>query len=275
MRAPRDRGVAVDGARVREWIDMYGSYRVGISEGRIDRWLERFRAEHRDIAARALDCIEYKSQGQISAAFRDLLGSLQGWHLDEGRRSGEWRFVSFSVSAGESGDSMLHAFRTANGLGGKRFNRNFIHMSQLMSQNLTSDDSVVFVDDFAGTGDQACAAWEETLQELLPGGPKVYLLLVCAGEEARRKITEATDLVVKAHHELGKSDNIFAPECRHFTTPEKDTILSYCRRADAAYPKGYGGCGFMVVFAHKCPNNTIPIFHASNSRWEGLFRRND
>ncbi len=36
-----------------------------------------------------------------------------------------------------------------------------------------------------------------------------------------------------------------------------------------------GDCGFVIVLAHKCPNNTIPILHARRAGWEGLFRRHE
>lgn len=34
-------------------------------------------------------------------------------------------------------------------------------------------------------------------------------------------------------------------------------------------------CGFVIVFAHTCPNNSIPILHVSHTKWQGLFRRYD
>ena len=85
-------------------------------------------------------------------------------------------------------------------------------------------------------------------------------------------------MMVAAHVELTEADEIFSTKCRHFSRREKHTILRYCRRADSASPRGFGDCGFVVVFAHNCPNNTIPILHARDPggrRWEGLFRRHD
>ncbi len=244
-----------------------------MTENRIERWLEQFRPPHRDLAARVLDCVHFVPYEQISAAFRSLLNSLPGWSPNENERQGRWRFVAFSVSAGESGDSMLHQFRIANQLANRRHDDLFIHMRDLLRGNLGPGDSVVFVDDFAGTGNQVCEAWAKDVAELLPEGPNMYLILVAASNMARQAISQATALAITPSFELTESDNIFSDQCTHFDLREKAALLEYCKKADRHLPKGYGDCGFVIVFAHRCPNNTVPILHADHSRWMGLFRR--
>jgi len=257
------------------WANTFAGYRYAVTEQRIDRWLDQFSQKDRDLAARTLDCVEFVPYGQIDAAFKSILNGLHGWHKDEAKRHGIWRFVPFSVSAGESGDTMLHRFRWANGLSSRKYNELFIYKSDLLLAELGPDDSVVFVDDFAGTGKQACEAWGKTIQELLPGNPNAYLILVVASICAKHKIENETELMVNPHSLLAEQDNIFSPKCRHFTPKERKTLLKYCRKASSSQPKGHGDCGFVLVFAHNCPNNSIPLLHAYHSKWEGLFRRYD
>lgn len=275
MRPPSRRNSAINVNRMRKWIHDFGSYRTNINEGRIDRWLDQFDKNDRDLAARVLDSVEFISHSQMTTAFRHILSGLDGWDIDEAKRRGNWRFVAFSGSAGESGDSMLHHFRHANNLASRRHNRLFIHRSDILSQNLGPDDSIVFVDDFSGTGDQACNAWREQIEELLPGGPFIYLVLIVASQTARKRITDTTNMSVIPYIELHAGDNIFSSTCSHFTAPEKNRILNYCKKADHKNPRGYGNCGFVIVFQNSCPNNSIPILHISNERWEGLFPRYD
>lgn len=275
MKAPRQQGAPIDAARMRGWLADFAGYRVHINEGRIDRWIQRFALADRDVAARVLDVVDYVSQEQIAHAYRAALARLPGWNVDPHRRRGKWRFVPFSVSAGESGDSMLHAFRLANNLNKKKFDKEFVTKRDLPGEKLGADDSVVFVDDFAGTGNQAIEAWNDSLQELLPGDPSTYLVLVAVSASARTRIGLETSLTVVPHNVLGDADNIFHNRCVHFSAAEKTTIKRYCRRADAIAPSGYGGRGFVIVFCHNCPNNSIPILHAFNNNWEGLFRRHD
>ncbi len=168
---------------------------------------------------------------------------------------------------------MLHTFRTANGLSSKRFDNLFIHKSELLGQNLGADDTVVFVDDFVGTGEQAVTAWKESLGELLPGRPRIFLILAVAIREAIAKIGEETPIKVHAFRKLGEHDNFFAAECVHFGHTEKARALHYCKVADAANPRGFGACGLLLVLAHRCPNNSLPILHSKTADFRGLFPR--
>ena len=168
---------------------------------------------------------------------------------------------------------MLHAFRVANRLAGERHDDLFIYKADLMKEELGSDDTVVFVDDFAGTGDQAIGAWNDALAELLPGRPRTFLVLIAAVREAAQRIMDKTLLNVRSHRRLSTRDNFFANDCDHFSADEKETLLTYCQSADATNPRGYGRSGLLVVMAHRCPNNSLPILHAKSGTFAGLFFR--
>lgn len=275
MKRPFRRATPINMQRMRSWVNGFSGYRHTVTEQRIDRWLEQFTGKDRDLAARTLDCVEFVTHEQIMTALKSILDSLDGWHKDEPKRRGLWRFVPFSVSPGESGDAMLHKFRWTNGLNFTKYNELFIYKRDLLLAQLGPDDSVVFVDDFAGTGEQASKAWQETIQELLPGNPNAYLILVMASICAKQRIENETELMVNPYSLLSEHDNIFSSKCKHFTPKDKKTLLKYCRKASSRQPKGRGECGFVVVFAHNCPNDSIPILHAYHSKWEGLFRRYD
>jgi hypothetical protein len=272
MRSPRARGSTVDEARLMGWVTRFAGYRRNIGVPDILSWLNQFDEPHGDLAARVLDAVRFISHEHVSAAYRSVLSSLPGWFPLEADRSGKWRFVALSSSAGESGDSMLHIFRRANALGSSRNSRMFIYKSDLLRESITSDDTVVFVDDFAGTGRQACMSWRANIRELLPGNPTTYLVLVAASLRAKKKIQSETDFQVFSHFTLSDRDNIFSPACIHFTESEKATLVDYNRKADRRDPRGFGGCGLLVVLPHSCPNDCIPILHRSHGRWRGLFR---
>ena len=147
-----------------------------------------------------------------------------------------------------------------------------IYKSQLITEDLGPNDTVVFIDDFSGSGEQACKYWPET-RELLPGNPTAYLVLVAANSRAVERIECETDLSLYCQIQLTEEDNVFSSKCRCFNKEEKETLLRYCRIADRRYPKGHGDCGLVIVFAHDCPNNSIPILRRDHRRWEGLFIR--
>ncbi len=192
-----------------------------------------------------------------------------------------------SGSAGESGDNMLYHFRIANGLDAKSLNGLFVSRSDLFRQTLLpntdpqklgQDDVVVLLDDFSGTGTQACTAWNDpqtSFGALLAGVGKVYLIVVAASKAAKKRISEETTMCLMPAYELGESDNVFSEHCRHFTQADRVKLLRYGEIANKKQPKGFGDCGFVVVFQHRTPNNSIPILHSDHSRWTGLFPRHD
>jgi hypothetical protein len=275
MRRPSERGEEISLMRIERWLDHFGSYRHQVSESKLERWLRQFERGDQDLAARLLDSIDFIGHTQMSRMYRDLLGAIPGWHRDPRRRSGRWRFVAYTSSAGESGDSMLHTFRLANNLDARAYDELFVHPRDLLQERLGPDDTVVLIDDFSGTGNQACRLWLRSFQELLPGEPRAFLVLLGACTIARRRIVEQTRLRPVIGIQFTERDNILSDACIHFTRDEKQAILKYCGVADQENPRGWGDSGLVVVFAHRCPNNSIPILHVTRRNWSGLFPRHD
>lgn len=274
MKIPQPRNSPISRQRIERWVSAFEGYRHAITEASITDWMAQFRNGHRDTAARVLDCVEFVPVSQLTALFRQTLNSLPGWNAAPEARQGRWIFSALSTSAGESGDSMLHRFRLANGLGPKKFNSLFRHRSELLAEGLGPDDSVVFVDDFAGTGKQVVDAWDEYFSEVVPDS-RLYLILAAATKQAVERISEGTSLIVNPGFRLTQADNVFSEMCTHFSPAEKEEILNQCTKADRRAPRGFGDCGLLLVFAHNCPNNSIPILHVVNAKWHGLFRRYD
>jgi len=287
VKQPLAPGTVINARRYKRWTNRFGSYRSGVTNITIESWLKQFQKKDRDLAARVLDSVEFYGQSHIHAAYRQALGALPGWHKSASKRDGQWRFAAMSGSAGESGDAMLYQFRVANGLDVRAFDECFVSRSDLFRQpllpnddpqKLGKDDAVVLIDDFSGTGTQACTAWNDpqtSFGSLLAGVNKVYLILVAASRAARQRILKETAMVPFPAHHLHDSDNIFSEECRHFSEADRARLLHYGEIADKKSPKGFGDCGFVVVFQHRPPNNTVPILHADHSKWTGLFPRHD
>lgn len=275
MRAPASRNTALDSKRVKRWLDDFSGFRHQVPEGRIRDWLGQYRQEDQDLAARLLDCVDFVNNEQIRAAFRTILEGLPGWDRSVGKRTGRWRFAPYSSSSGESGDSMIHVFRQANNLASKKYNDLFIYRSELVSERLGFDDTVVLVDDMVGSGDQVCKAWDESFGELLAEVGHVYLIVVAACVGAVQRITDGTGLQLVPHMQLIEEDNFFSDACKHFSKDEKQTMLEYCRRVSADKPKGHGDAGLVLVFGHTIPNNSLPVLSKSTKTWEPLFRRYD
>lgn len=170
---------------------------------------------------------------------------------------------------------MLHQFRLANNLDHKNNDKMFVHRSQLIGEQLGAEDTVVLIDDLTATGDQVCEVWTEHFAELVAGIGRVFLMVVVAGRGARKRIKDKTDLRLIPTKELDHRDSLFLDDCNYFTGAEKDRLLEYARIANYKLPKGRGECGYLLVFQHRCPNNSVAILHESHPKWEGLFLRHD
>jgi hypothetical protein len=275
MNRPLDRGSAIEAQRYRRWLARFAGYRNPVTQPLIELWLEQFLPPDKDLAARVLDSILFLDHNHIHTCFRQLLASLDGWHMAQSKRKGQWFFVPFSGSVGESGDSMVHAFRMATSMAKREYNPLFIHRSELVAKKPSAGDTVVLLDDFSGTGKQAHDSWNNPFAELLAGGPRVVLMLVAATTIALDRIAKETEMEPLCGTALPPTANIFSPACPHFTDKEKSTLLEYCMQADRTNPEGFNGCGLVVVLAHRCPNNSIPVLHANHVKWQGLFPRHD
>jgi hypothetical protein len=269
-----NRGAALNEARYARWLAQFSGYRNPVTHGMIELWLGQFTPRDQDLAARILDAVLFIGTQKIHTDFRELVNGLEGWHKTKSKRRGRWFFVPFSGSTGESGDSMLHAFRMATSLSKKQYNDLFIHRSELVAKQPGPDDTVVLVDDFSGTGTQACGSWQ-IFEELLTGGPRTVLMLVAATRRALQRIADETGMEPVCTTVLSARDDIFNGECVHFTKAEKDTVLRYCTSADRRQPRGFGEAGLLLVLAHRTPNDTIPILHTTHEEWRGLFPRHD
>jgi len=268
------RKAAIDDSRISRWERAFSGYNPRtVTSDRLKSWVGQFSSDDRDLAARLLDCLEYYSGEHVGDAYRSALKGLPGWHLEKNRRKGTWRFVEMSRSAGESGGVMLHRFRVANKLDGKKHDHLFISPSQLAAEKPGADHTIVFLDDVIGTGNQVCDGWNEAIGELAAGAGKMYLLVVAAYFKGRDAVHENTELDVRASHLLTERYNFFSPACPHFTLAERAALLRYCERASKTTPRGKGDCGLGVVFFHRCPNVSIPVLHHSHGQWRGLFPR--
>ncbi|MBZ9676100.1 hypothetical protein [Mesorhizobium sp. ES1-1] len=254
------------------WVERFSDYRHRPSKKALLAWLERFLPEHVIIGHKLLDAVQVVSEMEIHQGYKDALADLGGWSKSAKERAGRWYFVGVG-SAGESGPAMLRMFREANGLTSDSWQSFFITAKDLPRLALSAFDHVVFVDDFAGTGNQMVDYWP-IMEELVASEAKCYLLLTAVTTDAAKAIKDKTELELRASITLEKCKNVFSEECKIFTDDEKAALEKYGKIAWKDHPRGFGGCGLTLVLSHKTPNNTLPVLHANHDRWEGPFPRN-
>jgi len=167
---------------------------------------------------------------------------------------------------------MLQSFREANRLTSRNYQKLFISAAEIPGLQLQDADTLVFVDDFSGTGSQVVEFWPAT-QELIASEAKTFLILAATTADAKSRIERETSLKVYTNKILGNNRNVFGENSQLFDARARTKLLRYCTLADKKAPKGFGECGLLFAFSHTTPNNSLPILHASKRTWRGLLPR--
>lgn len=263
-------GFEIAGERVASWLTRFKYYRDPPDQAAIESWLAQFAPKDRNLAARVLDEVRVIAEKDIQKGYKLSAQQIPGWNSRNAKHA-RTVVVGFG-RAGESGQAMLRSFREANGMSNKKYDKYFRSAIELPALGLTALDTVIFVDDFSGSGKQVVDTWP-VLEELVASEAKCFLVLSAITQQAKERLKELTRLRVVSNLMIPLKDNIFSDACQDFNQAEKKEILKYCRQADKINPKGYGKCGLLYVLSHKTPNNSIPILHSNHVKWRGLFPR--
>jgi hypothetical protein len=258
-------------AKIDAWVERFSAYRHPPSAAAMRQWLEYFGDADEVLAVSVLNKVRLISEHKIQIGYKQSLARINGWNPSKRHRQGRWFFAGYG-SAGESGQAMLRIFREANGLSSDRFQYLFVSSGELPSLKLSAQDTVVFIDDFAGTGRQVVKSWPVT-KELLGSEARAFLVLCAITETALARISAETGLRVICPMVLRGDHNIFNNASTSFDAGEKARLLAYCMRADSNRPRGFGDCGLLLVLSHRTPNNSLPILHVNKRKWRGVFPR--
>jgi hypothetical protein len=258
-------------AKIDAWVARFAAYRHPPDGAAIRRWLGYFGDRDEDLAECVLDRVRLISEQTIQLGYRHSLARINGWHPNKRDRSGRWFFAGYG-SAGESGQAMLRIFREANGLTPERYQYLFVSSRDLPSLKLCALDTVVFIDDFAGSGTQVVKSWPVT-KELLASEARAFLVLCAITRSALQRISRDTGLRVVSPVVLDDQQNVLHHDSTALTAADKNRLLGYCRRADSSKPRGFGDCGLLLVLAHRTPNNSLPVLHINKAAWRGVFPR--
>lgn len=263
--------VSASEKQLEAWEARFRPYRRHPTRDCLIAWLAQFDQEHQSIAHRVLDSVILLSEDDILHGYKGTLESLPGWSKNPHQRTGRWFFVGLG-DAGESGQAMLRLFREANGLTADRWQSLCVMPRELPGLALKAVDSVVFVDDFAGSGQQMVNYWP-LIEELVASEARCYLALSATTSRAEAEIRSKTEFVLRAPLVLQEEHDLFSPACPTFTDEEKEVLERYGKRASKSQPRGFGECGLAIVLSHKTPNNSIPILHANHGNWISPFPR--
>jgi len=254
-------------------MQIFNPFRGDISDQSVIDWLEQFEIEERPFICQLLKGFKYYGSTQVTESVKILCQSI----LADSKKSQKdiW-FVPVGYVA-KSGSIIAYYFRVQNNLDQSRF----VSPADLSSLPLNESCAVVFIDDFLGTGNQACQVWENIVRPLYEkNGTAFYYATLVAYVEGQENLRKNTHFLPFAVEVLSEKDSPFTvgnslfdnetdrAQCEHI-------VERYGNRLYPNHPFGYRRTQGMVGFFYSTPNNTLPIFWASQHDWNPLLARGD
>lgn len=260
-----------------------------LSEDRIRGWLDQFQyLDERRLMLRVLQNVKFYGAGLIRDRLRQADGVVRraaGTPRTSSSRPANDVVVSYLGSPGKSGATYARLYADENRVS----SANVVERDRIGDYLFEHDDidSVVFLDDFLGTGSQAI----EYLTLLAEGraqtwparAMRVFFVSVAGLQEAAQQAEETLramrfDLQVCICDPLGDQDRLFTPSSLAFIDNgergEAETVArKYGRALWPQHPLGYGGLGLAIVFDQSIPNNSLPVLWQAGPGWRPLFPR--
>ena len=272
----------------------------GIELSRLDGWITNFETpEERYFAARVIDTLIYRSKQQTLALMKQLfqrvipdLARRQGLNkcLCSVYQSLKNRNIDPCVRIvpvippnhppTKSGPTIARMLKRQ-----LRFCEEWIVHPKDVSGEDGQIDSIVFVDDFLGTGEQFSEFLSDTgLEPLLSAGCCIYAPLAAHTEGVNYLRTLYDDLHVEAVELLDKTHALFHEESGSFPDGVNSTEdarefyykLLEDRKIEIGGPnrRGFGHFELTYVFEHAVPDNSLPIlWWCDSGDWRPLFDR--
>jgi hypothetical protein len=269
-------------------------------------WLTNFQPEETDVAIALLDAFCYfapeLTKKILAAGFHRLSSYCGDTSVPPAERQRMWQeflnqvIVTYPTDerpgATDSGRSYLRKARTILGLE----QRQYMDPADALAARMSSPGrAVVFLDDFAGSGNQFCQTWR---RQYMVGGRRVsfetaggsglvaYLPVLCSHAAVRAIGRCAHTVLLLPGHTLGEEYSAFHPESLLWPSHElliKSHSVLYNASNRAGIPLGdgsdpddwcgYHGLGLAVAIDDTIPDACLTILYWEANGWRPLFRR--
>lgn len=266
-----------------------------ILERDVKEWIGNFTGKVTDVtdengmACTLLSNFIYYNEGEVKYLCKNLYSSFRQNKIKEfvlmgnSMEGSEKLFkeyvrkckISHIGRPSESGCFILYYFRQMNRL----------PMSMFLERwDDVNDDvcSIIFVDDFIGTGSTTIRFWKSSIiQDIINKNKNiVFHYLVPVGlKKGIDNVKNNTDFKVVCPQIFGDEYEVFSNESLVFTDAEKrDCAKQICESygndlEGIDYALGYKGSEALIGFHHNIPNNTLSVIWSSAKGWRPIFPR--
>ncbi|HET7231708.1 MAG TPA: hypothetical protein VFJ16_16980 [Longimicrobium sp.] len=269
-------------------------------------WLTNFRDDELDVAVALLDGFSYfapeLTKKILSTAFHRLSHYVADPSSAPAERINLWDGFRESViityptderpGATDSGRTYLRKARTILGLEQEQY---MDPVDALSARILDPSRPLIFLDDFAGSGNQFCETWHRpymiagrrwSFNSAGGAGLLAYIPILSSHMAVRSIDRCASNVLFLPGHVVGEEYSAFHPESVLWPSPEvqqkaRDVIYEASARAgiplgDGSVPDdwcGYRELGLALAIDDTIPDACLTILYWNANGWQPLFRR--
>lgn len=258
-------------SKLQPYVDVF---KGDVSYAWFTSWLTQFELEDQSVVLRLVSAFKYYSLSDTFRLLDSLFAKLQSEH---GVLPEKTWFVPCGYVA-KSGDAIAYFFKKRNALPDEAF----VRASDLTSARLLERPTVVFIDDFVGSGQLVGRTITELVRPMkqnVPSARFVFATLVGMKRGLARFATQS-DLGICAAEYVGYEAEAFSHESELFPVAEdrllaERVVRKYTERLSPKSPLGYGASQALLGFFFGTPNNTLPIFWRKSDEWRPLLPHGD
>lgn len=238
------------------------------------KWLQQFDEKDRKTVLLFLDKVTYLSERKVEKLLVELNNSLFAG-LNESQIPLDHIIYVQIHEAGSSSPAILNMLRDRALL--ERRGCHFIDSSDVKRLNEVTNKleygAIVYVDDFAGTGNQFCEVRDFVMPYVI-GNFAEFFLLPCICEEALYQLGKrGVEAVSGPVH--SKADRPLHPNSTIFDQATKKRLTELCLAIDPKGGLGYRKLATTVVLYRNAPNSVPLILRGSlkQKSWLGILPR--
>ena len=238
----------------------------------ISRWLRHFEARDRSLVLRLLDSVQYVSKEDAKELLVGLNQTLLRRLKGAGIRESHVIYVHVH-DPGSSSSGILSLLRDSALL--EQRGCKFIDSTNVRRLNDTMNEletgAIIYVDDFAGTGNQFCKV-RDFLADYIVGTFPEFFLLVAICEEALYGLEKRGVEAIGPVH--SKVERPLHPNSTLLDARIKDRLTQICYQITKRGGLGYRDLATMIIIYRNAPN-TVPVILRGNTkqRFPGIFPR--
>src|SRR6267378_430425 len=236
-----------------------------VSRITVNAWLDQYDTDDQKYLLTLLRHVTYVSANETLRAICDLNRALLKKLAADGIPHSKVIYVQVD-DAGSSSHWILALLKHAERL--ENLGCTFLDSKNVrgLSEATTrlGDGAIVYVDDFAGSGNQFCRSRDFAIDHTVGNFAEFFLLpYICeeAVQQLEERGVEARTLYVHK-----KEDRLLHPEANICPAQVKERLLALSAKINPKYPLGYANLGSMVVYSRNCPNSVPLLLRGSKNQ---------